>query len=434
MPSLGADMSAGTLVKWRCHVGDRVKHGDIIAEVETDKGIIEVEVFEDGVVHALLVEPGQRVPVGTPLAQIGTKERVSSEVVPSPSVAPVVEQATTSKRPPDAVRSTPSGRHLARELGVDLKGVHGTGRHDAVTAADVGHIASRESDTGHGAAFEGRAVRVSPLAKRRADELGIEWQHLQGSGPQGSVVVADVQAAVGAHQATPTQISPPDRMRGAIAAAMTRSKQEIPHYYVSETIDMHNALERLAQVNEGRSPGSILLPGVLLLRAVVVALGKFRDLNGYWKEGRAEHARSIDLGVAISLRSGGLIAPAIADAQRLSIDQLMAAMRDLVNRARAGALRSSELSRGSVTVTSLGERGVESVTPIIYPPQVAMVGFGKIDERPWVVDGSVVPRPLVTVTLAADHRVTDGHLGARFLSRVRDLLEGPDDSLMDGGE
>jgi pyruvate dehydrogenase E2 component (dihydrolipoamide acetyltransferase) len=215
------------------------------------------------------------------------------------------------------------------------------------------------------------------------------------------------------------------RLRQTIAAAMSRSKREIPHYYLSTTIDLHRAMTWLAEENRKRPVTDRLLYGVLLLKAVALALRELPELNAVWADGQVVTSQAIHVGVAISLRQGGLVAPALHDTDRQSLGDLMGQFRDLVNRARAGSLRSSELSDPTITVTSLGEQGVETVFPIIYPPQVAIVGFGKVVERPWVVDGQVVARPVVTATLSADHRVSDGHRGGLFLAAVDRLLQEP---------
>jgi pyruvate dehydrogenase E2 component (dihydrolipoamide acetyltransferase) len=215
-------------------------------------------------------------------------------------------------------------------------------------------------------------------------------------------------------------------MRQTIAAAMARAKREIPHYYVAHTIDMQRALAWLADENARRPVTERLLANVLLLKAVALAVREVPELNAVWRGERAEPSARVHLGVAISLRGGGLVAPALHDADRAPIGELMRALRDLVQRARSGGLRSSELSDPTITVTSLGEQGVDTVFGIVYPPQVAIVGFGRIRERPWVVDGAVVPRPLVSAALSADHRVSDGHRGGLFLAAVERRLQAPE--------
>jgi pyruvate dehydrogenase E2 component (dihydrolipoamide acetyltransferase) len=169
-----------------------------------------------------------------------------------------------------------------------------------------------------------------------------------------------------------------------------------------------------------------LLPGVLLVKATALALRQVPELNGFWRDGHAEKSQAIHVGVAISLRGGGLVAPALHDADKQTLDELMRGLQDLTKRARAGSLKSSEMTDPTVTITSLGERGVESVFGIIYPPQLALVGFGKVVERPWVLDGRIAAQPVVTATLAGDHRATDGHRGALLLDAIDRLLQEPE--------
>ena len=215
-------------------------------------------------------------------------------------------------------------------------------------------------------------------------------------------------------------------MRRAIAAAMARSNREIPHYYLETQIDMSVPLRWLEAANQQRPVQQRLLPVVLLLKAVAHALGEVPELNGYWKDDRNEPQKDVHIGFAISLRQGGLIVPALLHANRKSLDELMAAMADLIQRTRAGRLRSSEITDGTITVTNLGDRGVETVYGVIYPPQVALVGFGRITERPWADKGMVGVRPVLTATLAGDHRATDGRRGAQFLESLTRWLQQPE--------
>jgi pyruvate dehydrogenase E2 component (dihydrolipoamide acetyltransferase) len=214
-------------------------------------------------------------------------------------------------------------------------------------------------------------------------------------------------------------------MRKAIAAAMARSKREIPHYYLSEPIALRAALDWLRAFNAARPLPERVLPAALLLKAVALALRSVPELNGHFVDGSFNPAPQAHVGVAISLRAGGLVAPALHDVASKPLRQLMLELADLVQRARAGSLRSSEMSDPTITVTNLGEQAVESVHGIIYPPQVALVGFGRITDRPWVADGALTTMPAVTATLAADHRVSDGHRGAVFLARLREQLQQP---------
>ncbi len=335
--------------------------------------------------------------------------------MPVPSAAP----PAPTPIPPGLARGTPSARRRARELGIDLTSVHGTGPHGAVTRADV-----ETASVGPSAARPAVRLRITPFARRRAQDLGVDVAVLRGTAPDGTITARDVESAPRV-PATP----PSDRaaaMRRAIGAAMARAKREIPHYYASTTVDLGPALAWLAEQNARRSVTERLLAGVLFLKATALALHEVPELNAHWTGASAPPLEDVHLGVAISLRGGGLVAPALRNADLHDLGSLMKAFADLVERTRAGRLRSSELTDPTITVTSLGERGVEQVFPIIHPPQVAMVGFGRIVERPWAVDDRVVVRPVVTVTLAADHRVSDGHRGGLFLAAIDRLLQRPE--------
>jgi pyruvate dehydrogenase E2 component (dihydrolipoamide acetyltransferase) len=253
---------------------------------------------------------------------------------------------------------------------------------------------------------------------------------VRGTGIGGAIRREDIEQAAAALAAAPAErprapLDRPARLRQAIGAAMARSKREIPHYYLATTIDMHEAMTWLAEENLRRPVTDRLLYGVLLIKAVALALKEVPELNSVWRGSEAVLRPAVHVGVAISLRGGGLVAPALHDTAGQSLGDLMRQFRDLVQRARSGGLRSSELSDPTITVTSLGERGVESLFGVIFPPQVAIVGFGKIVERPWAVGGQVVTRRLVTATLSADHRVSDGHRGGLFLAAVDRLLQEP---------
>jgi len=382
MPILTADMSAGTLVEWRKKPGDALERGDIIALVETDKGLIDIEVFTPGVLERIVVPPGTTVPTGTVLAIVrdGAPTGASpapAAPLPAPASAPspVAPAAPTMPAPPGRLKISPLARKLAAELGVDPTTVRGTGGGGAIRREDIERASA--------------ARTAAPAEKPR--------------------VALDRQA----------------RLRQAIGAAMTRSKREIPHYYLATTIDLQRAMTWMAEQNLTRPVTDRLLYGVLLIKAVALALKEVPELNSVWRGSEPVRREAIHVGVAISLRGGGLVAPALHDTAGQSLGDLMRQLRDLVQRARSGGLRSSELSDSTITVTSLGEQGVETVFGVIFPPQVAIVGFGKLVERPWAVDGQLVVRPVVTATLSADHRVSDGHRGGLFLAAVDRLLQAP---------
>jgi pyruvate dehydrogenase E2 component (dihydrolipoamide acetyltransferase) len=404
MPSLGADMEAGTLVEWLVKPGDRVKRGDVVAVVETQKGAIEIEIFDSGQIKKILVDIGKKVPVGTPLAEVAFEGVAVAGVAAVPPASPMPAVVP-------AVPKAPSARSVAPPS-----------RAPAIPAPPSAEAPSVVS-----------GMRASPAARRLARVHGVDLAALAGSGPDGAVVYADVERALGA-------LVPPagpaakkrtvgldiDAMRTAIATAMARSKREIPHYYLEHQVDVTAAAQWLADTNAARPPDKRLLMGVMAVKSVALAARRFTAFNGFFQGGQFEPAAAVHVGTAIAIRGGGLAAPAIHDADQVPLDQLMAQMRDLIARTRAGRIRSSEIADSTISVSSLGERGVEALYGIIYPPQVAIVGVGKVVVRPWVVDGAIGPRSVVTITLAADHRVSDGHAGALFLVEIGKLLQEPD--------
>jgi pyruvate dehydrogenase E2 component (dihydrolipoyllysine-residue acetyltransferase) len=421
MPSLGADMEVGTVLQWLVKPGDSVKRGDIVAVVDTEKATIEVEIFQTGVVDKIVVPEGEKVPVGTVLAMIREAgEAPSVKPAPTPTPKPAAAAAPTVAPTPAAAPAAPIPAPTARkvEIAAPPGGEHRT--------------------------------RISPLAMRVALQLGVDISKVAGTGIEGAITRSDVERAAKAPSATApskpapaapqaasspapparkvTAMAPAERiaaMRKVIAAAMSRSKREIPHYYLGTEIDMSSAMAWLREVNLKRPVTERLLYSVMLLKATALAVTRVPEINGFWIDGALRRSDDIHVGVAISMRGGGLIAPAIHDVEKKSLGEIMQNLRDLVQRVRAGVLRSSEISDATITVTSLGEEGVATVFGIIYPPQVALVGFGKIVERPWAKDGMIGAHPIIRATLAADHRATDGHRGALFLAAIDRLLQEP---------
>jgi pyruvate dehydrogenase E2 component (dihydrolipoamide acetyltransferase) len=478
MPSLGSDMKGGTLVEWLLAPGAQVRRGDIVAVVETQKGAIEIEAFTSGRLVRHLAELGATVPVGGPLAEIDDGEAdtapgaedaaqaataqeppagpaatttpavatspvsgpspapaispaggTSATVVATPARGPAPEVATTpASGPSSVVAAAPASRHSPA-----LAATPGSGPLLAErTTAPTPPAVMPPPAAGGTPTAAGPGVAASPAARVLAAEHGIDLATVHGSGPDGAVIRADVQRAI--EQAVPPVRAPAGAARGtpltemrkAIGAAMARSKREIPHYYLRHTFDMQPALAALAAINDGRAAAERILPGALLLHAVARALPEFPEFNGTFVAGEFHASAAVHVGLAVSVRGGGLVAPAIHDADRMPLDALMAAMRDVVNRVRGGRLRASELSDPTVTLSSLGDRGVEALDAVIYPPQVAIFGAGAIVTRPWLdAAGNVVARPLLTLSLAADHRVSDGHRGAVLLRRVESLLPEP---------
>lgn len=381
LPFLGADVDEGKLLQWRIQPGDTVTRGQVIAVVDTSKAAVDVESWQDGTVSELLAQPGDIVSVGNVLALL-LEPGEAPDTVRRPAQPPPAAQALPSPGPATAFAKPPPGPATRR--------------------------------------------RISPAARKHAEDHGIDIDAIIGTGPDGAVTLQDVQQAEEQLQAPAGPADRQAEMRKSIAAAMSRSKREIPHYYLSETVPMAKAQAWLIASNAERGIAERLLMAPLQLKAVAMALKKYPDMNGFFLQGMHQPSAAIHIGVAISLRKGGLIAPAIHDVSDKPLDQLMRDLTDLVKRARAGTLRSSEMSDPTITVTNLGDQGVESVFGVIYPPQVALVGFGRVREIAWATAGTLAAVPATTASLAADHRVSDGHYGALFLAEVRDWLQRPE--------
>ncbi|MGN8129658.1 dihydrolipoamide acetyltransferase family protein [Paenarthrobacter sp. 22069] len=464
MPSLGADMEHGKVVEWLVKTGDYIHKGDLVAAVDTDKTVMDIESFQEGVVAEFLVDIGDTVEVGTPIARI----TATPAELPPPARIPPPEPEAGTKVPPPV-------RHLAHTLGVDVGRISGSGPGGEVTRADVERAAAASATqtgpapvTGAHVQAEGAAhrVRSSPLARRLAAELGVDLQAIAGTGPGGAVTEEDVLAAVPPRERAPREqvpgepaaeepaeaspseapvAEPPheaaearprgrrdtggkaESLRQAIGALMSRSKKEIPHYYLSTTLDLAAAMAWMQAANQQRPVSSRLVPSALLLKATALAAREVPDMNGFFINGAFQTSNAVHLGVAVALRHGGLVAPALHDADTLTLDELMDQLRDLVGRARAGRLQRAEMADPTITVTNLGDLGVESVYGVIYPPQVAMVGFGKVLEQPWAHNGMLGIRHAAIATLSADHRVSDGLRGGRFLARIDELLQAPEE-------
>ena len=423
MPALGADMRAGRLLEWHVAPGDHVARGDIVATVDTDKAEIDIETFHGGVIERLLVEPGTKVDVGAALAEIADGVQRAAPAAPAP--APAAPAAPPAAEPPPPV--TPASAPPATPPSAP-----------PATPPSAPAVPHRR--------------RVSPLARRIAADLGVELDAVEGTGPGGAVTQADVQRAAGAAAPQPPEApaaaasaasaaappAPPpatghrsaaDRLSSlqrTVGELMARSKREIPHYYLQRDIDMTPALDWLEAYNAARPAPERVLPAALLLRAVVLAAHDVPEVSGTWEDGAFRPAPQVDLGVAVSLRGGAIIAPVIPAADALALPELMVGLRALIARARRGVLHGSDLAGATITVTSLGDHGADLVHGVIFPPQVALVGFGRIARRPWASGDMLASRHVVTATLAGDHRVSDGHRGSLYLSSIDHHLQEPD--------
>jgi pyruvate dehydrogenase E2 component (dihydrolipoamide acetyltransferase) len=397
MPQMGADMEEGTVVRWLKREGDAVERGEIIAEIETDKANVEIEAFDGGIFRKILVPEGTTVPVGQVIAVIASPEEDISryEAEEAEAVAATAgEAAPTRRRPEPAPAPAPAEPTPIRP---------------------------------------GGRLRASPVARRVAEDKGVDLARVQGTGPEGRILRRDVEAFLARLAATPAAEAKPaaagvtvatSRMRQTIARRMSQSKREAPHYYVTMDIDMTEAERLRRQVNEDPGFEAHVSVNDVIVKAVALALARHPIFNAWFVDGEVRQQASLNIGIAIALE-GGLIAPALLDCGRKSLLDIAAESRSLAERARSGVLKAEEYTGATFTVTNLGMYEVETLIGIISPPQTAILGVGAVQSVPVVRDGEVVVREMMKVALSADHRVTDGAQGATFLKELKDLLQSP---------
>jgi pyruvate dehydrogenase E2 component (dihydrolipoamide acetyltransferase) len=384
MPKMGDAMTEGKVVAWRKREGERVQAGEVLAEIETDKVNVEIEAEASGTLH-ITVPEGQAVPVGTVIAYInGPPARAAAPTPQAPSPAPA---APKPEVPP---AEEPAGR-----------------------------------------------VKASPLARKLAAEHGVDLLEVKGTGPGGRVVERDVLAWVEERAAQPAARPAPSpaepdyedvplsRMRQAIARVVVQSKQQIPHFYVTTEVDVGRALELRAQVQEAFGEDERLSVNDLILKATALALRRFPDLNSQVLDDQTvRRHRRVHLGIMVATPDG-LVVPVLRDADRMPLRELAREARRLVEGARAKRLRQEDTTGATFSVSNLGMYDVTHFVAIIQPPQAGILAVGRAQERPVVREGQVVVRPVLQLTVSADHRVTDGVGAAEFLAEVKRLLENP---------
>ena len=412
MPQMGADMEEGTVVRWLKQPGDAVERGEIIAEIETDKANVEIEAFDSGTFRTTLASEGDTVSVGTVIALIADADEDISQYQPATIISSDT-QATATAAP-----SAPKAR-----TGADDETEADTATTTSSTPAPSRPTASIETTPGR--------VRASPVARKLAQENGIDLTQLAGTGPDGRIVRRDIEAAIesGVARSAPTARPQPittgqSKMRQTIARRMSQSKREAPHYYITVEIDMTDAERLRRQLNEAAEDYPRVSVNDLIVKACAGALARHPIFNTSLVEGEIQAHEQINVCIAIAL-DDGLIAPAILDCANKNLGQIAEASRSLAERAKSGSLKPEEYTGGTFTVSNLGMFNVESLVAIIQPPQTAILGVGAVRAMPIVRDGKIEPAEMMKVALSADHRVTDGAQGAQLLNEIRRLLENP---------
>ena len=406
MPSMGADMTEGTIVKWLKAEGDQIGRGDKLAEVETDKTVVEMEAYAEGLLRKIVVSEGSLVQVGAVIAFIGDADDEVPEVA---AAAPAAEAA------PEAPAGTPAPAP--------------TPTPEPVQQAALAPVAVPAS--------QGGRIKASPIARKIAEEKGVDIAAITGTGPGGRITKSDVEnftpspgfAVSGGRSPVVLDGSdtPLSSMRQAIARVTVRSKTEAPHYYVTHEIDMSAAMTFRRQLNEALAEeGDRVSVNDLIMMALTKALIKYPKWNSFFDGDKLIGHPSINLGVAIALDEG-LIVPAVIDIQNMSLVEISRAVRDLGKRARGdgGNLTQAELTQGTFGISNLGMFGTDTFSAIIVPPNAGIIAVGTVKEKPVVRDGKVVVASMMNATISADHRVGDGAEAAVFLGEFQKNLENP---------
>jgi len=406
MPSMGADMTEGTIAKWLKAEGDQVSRGDKLAEIETDKTVVEMEAYAEGVLRQITAEEGSLVQVGTVIAYIGDLEDEIPEVVS----APVVEQSDTQTPDQPLTPVEPDLSTGQSDIAMDTP----------VTVTSAG---------------DGR-VKASPIARKIAAEKGIDIATVPGTGPGSRITKADVEnfspsvqfasLGVSANVAIDGSDTPLSSMRQAIARVTVRSKTESPHYYVTHEVNMGAAMTFRSQLNEALDDDVRVSVNDMVLKAVTTALLKYPKWNSSFDGDKLVGHSDINLGVAIALDEG-LIVPAVIGIQNMSLIEISQAVRDLGRRARGegGTLTQDEMTKGTFGTSNLGMFGTDTFAAIIVPPNAGIIAVGAVKAKPIVNNGNLEVGQTMNATISADHRVGDGAEAAIFLSEFQKTLENP---------
>ncbi len=449
MPQMGYDMQEGTVVRWHKQEGEAVARGEVIAEIETDKATVEYEAYVAGVMRKIVAQEGVTIPVGSLIAVIADPNEslpddIGIEELPAatqPPAPPTAEAPQATAAPPGSageVRASPIARRLARERGIDLALITGTGPGGRIVEEDV--LGFQPAPTEAASAPSGE-VRASPIARRLARERGIDLSRITGTGPGGRIVEDDVLGydVLGYHEAVPAEPSgdgvPPSdapgvervelsRMRQTIARVTSDSKRTAPHFYVTAEVDMTKAMNLRRDINDTISADNRVSVNDLIVKASTMAIGRHPKFNSFFREDHLQMNPSINVGIAIALESG-LIVPGIPQCEKKSLVEIAAASRDLAARANSGALRAEEYTGTTYSISNLGMFDVDSFTAIIYPPHAAILAVGTVKEQPVVRGGEITVAQIMKATLSVDHRVADGAEAAQFLSEIKRLLENP---------
>ena len=461
MPALSPTMEEGTLAKWLVKPGDEIQAGDIMAEIETDKATMEFEAVDEGTLVSIAVEEGsENVKVGTVIAVLAEEGEDTDAAASTPTPEPVPAPAPAPSTPPaaDGPAATPTARKLAEANGIDLNSIEGTGPNGKITKGDVeaaggtAEAAPAPAPTPTPTAApqaSGDRIIASPLAKRIAEQKGIDLSTIAGSGPNGRIVKADVDdAKPGAAPATtaapapspapaPTpSVAPEDggapyeevklnNVRKVIARRLTEAKQSIPHIYLTVDVRLDPLLKLRSQLNASlEADGVKLSVNDLIIKALARALQREPQCNVSFQGDVMHQYSRQDISVAVAAPSG-LITPIIKDAGAKGLAQISTEMKELAGKARDGKLQPHEYQGGTASLSNLGMFGTKQFDAVINPPQAMILAVGAGEQRPYVVDGALQVATVMSVTGSFDHRAIDGVDGAKLLDQFRSLIENP---------
>ncbi|TGL62387.1 pyruvate dehydrogenase complex dihydrolipoamide acetyltransferase [Leptospira sarikeiensis] len=427
MTQLSPTMSEGVLVKWLKKKGDSVGPGEILAEVETDKAVMEMEAFDSGVLLEIIAPEGAKLPVGAPVAIIGkageditallaeAKSRSTANVsTPAPVSSPSPAPSSIKKPDPETVAAAPS------------------------PSIEVEEPTPRESSVSRGlssSALEGR-IKASPLAKRLAEESGLDLSRVRGSGPDGRILKRDIENGISSAGISSSPFAsaniqeeklPISGMRKTIASRLVHSKTHQPHFYLDMEIDAEPLVHLRENFNSDlKESGEEIKLSLndFIIRASALALLKVPEVNSSWREDHILKHGRVDIGVAVSIE-GGLITPYVRNADKRSVLEIGKTVKELASRARERKLKPEEFSDGTFTVSNLGMFGIDRFAAVINEPEAAILAIGNVVSKPVVKNGAVVPGKTLSVCLSCDHRVVDGAVGAGWLEVFRNFLEHP---------
>ena len=429
MPQMGYDMREGTVVKWHKVEGDVVTRGDVIADIETDKATVEFEAYTSGVIGRIVANEGQVVPVGDLIAIITSPgEDISSldvinavpELKETQNNGSTIEPAVDSEAPPSSERrASPIARRLAQENGVDLSLVVGTGPSGRIVEKDVLEFVAAPSSLQNASDW----ILASPIARSLARERGLNIGEIYGSGPGGRVIEKDVINYHTDPSANVNKVSL-SKMRQTIAKVTGDSKRDAPHFYITAEIDMTKAMSFREDLNQADMSDARVSVNDLVIKASALALANHEKFNASFQGDHLLLNTNINIGIAIALESG-LIVPGINNCESKTLLEIASASKDLIERSHSGNLSNSEYSDTTFSISNLGMFDVESFSAIIFPPHAAVVAVGSIKEQPVVRAGEITVAKIMNATVSTDHRVADGAEAAQFLMEIKSNLENP---------